>query len=77
MVNTGTTQMRWQPGTYSDVHEVPVGGMTIIGAVLAHRGYPGSVLEGETLDRYGLKELGQCLILGEVGLEEEIRDRAL
>ena len=56
---------------------MPVGGVTIVGTVLAHRGYPGPVLEGETLDRYGLEELGQGLILGEVGLEEKIRDRAL
>ena len=52
--------------------------MTIIGAVLAHRGHPSPVLEGETLDRYGLEELRQGLILREIGLEEEeIHDRAL
>ena len=56
---------------------MPVGGVTIVGAVLAHRSYPGPVLKGEALDRYGLEELGQCLILGEVGLGEEIRHRAL
>ena len=56
---------------------MPVGSVTIVCAVLAHRGYPGSVLKCETLDRYGLEELGQCLILGEIGLGEEIRDRAL
>lgn len=60
------------------MHEMPVGCVTIVGAVLAHRRHPSPILEGETLDRYGLEELGQGFILGEIGLEEEeIRDRAL
>ena len=50
---------------------MPVGSMTIVSAVLTHRGYPSPVLEGETFDRYGVEELGQGLILGEIGLEKE------
>ena len=56
--------------SYPDVHEMPIRCVSIISAVLAHRGHEGSVLEGETLDRYRLEELGQRLILGEVGLEK-------
>ena len=65
-------------GAHSDMNEMPVGRMTVIRAVLAHRSHVGPVLEGETPDGYGLEELGEGLILGEIGLEkEEICDRAL
>ena len=63
---------------HSDVYEMPVCRVAIVGTVLAHRGHPGSIFEGETSDRYGLKELGQGPILGEIRLEkEEGRDRVL
>jgi hypothetical protein len=76
-INTGTTIIGEHSDTHPDVHEMPIGGVTIVSAVLAHRGYPGPVLEGETLNRYRLEELGQGLILGEIGLEEEeIRRRS-
>ena len=65
-------------GAHSDMNEMPVGRMTVIRAVLAHRSHVGPVLEGETPDGYGLEELGEGLILWEIGLEkEEICDRAL
>jgi len=41
--------------THSNVYEMPVGSVTIVSAVLAHGGHPGPVLEGETLDSYGLE----------------------
>ena len=64
-------------GAHSDMNEMPVGRMTVIRAVLAHRRHEDPVLEGETPDVYGLEELGESLILGEIGLEkEEICDRA-
>lgn len=41
--------------THPNVYEMPVGSVTIVSAVLAHGGHPGPVLEGETLDSYGLE----------------------
>lgn len=43
--------------------------MAVIGAILAEGSQPSPVFEGDTLDRYWLEELGQSLILGEIGLE--------
>ena len=53
------------------MNEMPISRMTIIGAVLAQRSHEGPVLEGETSDGYGLKELWDGLILGEIGLERK------
>ena len=58
---------------HSNVHEVPIGRVTIVSAVLAQRRQPSPVLEDPASYRYGLEELGQGLILGEMGLEEEAR----
>ena len=44
-----------ESGAYSDVNEMPVGRVTIIGAVLTHGGHEDPVLEGETPDGYGLE----------------------
>lgn len=56
---------------YSDMNEMPVGRVTVIRAVLTHGSHEDPVLEGETTDTYGLEELWECLILGEIGLERE------
>ena len=48
---------------------MPVSRMTVIRAVLAHRSHENPILEGETPDGYGLEQLWECLILGEIGLE--------
>ena len=70
-------KFRGKSSTHSDMNEMPVGRMTVIRAVLAHRRHEDPVLEGETPDVYGLEELGEGLILREIGLEkEEICDRA-
>ena len=44
-----------ESGAYSDVNEMPVGRVTVIGAVLTHGGHEDPVLEGETPDGYGLE----------------------
>jgi len=63
---------------YSDVYEMPVGRVAIIGTVLTHGGHEGPVLEGKSLDGNGSEELGEGLILGKIGLEKgKIRDRTL
>lgn len=54
--------------TYPNIYKVPVGRMAVIGAILAEGGQPSPVLEGDALDCYGLEELGQDLVLGEIGL---------
>ena len=59
-----------ESGTYSDMNEMPVGRVSIVRAVLTHRSHEDSVLEGETPDGYGLEELREGLILGEIGLEQ-------
>jgi hypothetical protein len=64
----GAKEFEGRPDTYSNVNEMPVCRMTVIGAVLAHRRHKGPVLEGEAPNGYGLEELGELLILGEVGL---------
>jgi len=53
------------------MNEMPVGRVTVIRAVLTHGSHEDPVLEGETTDAYGLEELWECLILGEIGLERE------
>ena len=53
------------------MNEMPVGRVTVIRAVLTHGSHEDPVLEGETTDTYGLEELWECLILGEIGLERE------
>ena len=63
------TVLRWLPRTHPNIYKVPVGGMAVIGAVLAEGSQPSPVFECDALDRYGLEELGQGLILGEIGLK--------
>ena len=48
------------------MNEMPVGRMTVIRTVLAHRRHEDPVLEGETPDVYGSEEFGEGLILRKI-----------